>query len=277
MATIHTPLRRDDLVGWVDPPVWGMVHLLPLPGSPAYAGDASEPMRRAVVDVERLVEAGFGAVVVENYGDTPFYGDVVPPITVAAMTRVAAQLRERWPELRLAINCLRNDARSAISVASAVEADAIRVNVHVGATLTDQGVITGRAAETLRLRRELGAPVRILADVQVKHAAPLAPRSMAEEVSDLRLRGQADVILITGSGTGRPADPKQVTVLREALPTTPLFVASGVTADSARIWAPLVDGAIVGSALMRGGRAGAGVDADRARAILEAWMAARDS
>src|SRR5215212_5017525 len=58
----------------------------------------------------------------------------------------------------------------------------IRVNVHSGAMVTDQGVIEGRADRTLRRRRELGAErdVAILADVLVKHAAPLGAVSLED-------------------------------------------------------------------------------------------------
>lgn len=268
-------LDRAAYAAWVDPPLWGMLHLAPLPGSPAWSGRAAEAEERALKDAEGLVEAGFRALVVENYGDLPFFPDRVPPITVAAMSRVLGRVRAEWPELRLAVNCLRNDAESAMAMACAHEADAIRVNVHTGAALTDQGILSGRAADTLRRRREWGGEgVRLLADLRVKHAVPVAPRPLEEELFDLRERGRADVILVTGGGTGEAADPAQAEFVRSALPDAPLVVASGVRVETAAQWARSVDGGIVGSDLMVGGRAGAGVDPERARRLLEAWMGA---
>jgi hypothetical protein len=252
-----------------------MLHLAPLPGSPAYSGNPREALDRALRDAGQLVGAGFRALVAENYGDLPFFPERVPAITVAAMSRIVGTLRAEWPDLRLAVNCLRNDAESAMAMAAANQADAIRVNVHTGAALTDQGVLSGRAAQTLRLRREYGANgVRILADLRVKHAAPVAERPLEEEAHDLRDRGRADAVLVTGGGTGAAADPGQAEQVRAALPDTPLLVASGVRAESAATWAKLVDGAIVGSDLMKDGRAGAGVDPQRARRLLEAWLEA---
>jgi membrane complex biogenesis BtpA family protein len=248
-----------------------MIHVAPLPGSPGYGGDPELPVRRAVADAEALAEAGFAAVVVENYGDLPFYGNQVPKVTVASLARVAAAVRASRPELRVAINCLRNDAEAAMSIACATQAHAIRVNVHAGAALTDQGLLEGRAAETLRLRRSLGADVRILADIRVKHSSPAGERPLGVEASDLRYRARADALLVTGHGTGRPASPDDVAILREAVPDSPLLVASGVTHQSARDWAELVDGAIVGSALMHDGEAGRGVDSGRAQSLLRAW------
>jgi uncharacterized protein len=274
---IPEPLGRDGLARWMSRPLWGMVHLAPLPGSPEYAGSISAVVERAQEDALKLVEAGFRALVVENYGDLPFYRDHVPPVTAAGLTRVCARLRQDHPDLRLMVNCLRNDARTALSVATVCEADAIRVNVHTGAALTDQGVIEGDAGRTLRLRRNLGSGVRIFADVAVKHAAPLAARPLGIEASDLRVRGRADALLVTGSGTGAQADPDEVEQLRDGAPNTPIFVASGVNVENAPQWARLVDGAIVGSSLMNQGLAGHGVDRARARQFVETWMGASQS
>ena len=89
---------------------------------------------------------------------------------------------EASPGIAIGINVLRNDARAALAIAAVVGAACIRVNVHTGARVTDQGLVEGRAAETLRLRRALGAEsVAIWADVNVKHSAPLGPRDPARE------------------------------------------------------------------------------------------------
>jgi membrane complex biogenesis BtpA family protein len=254
-----------------------MVHLAPLPGSPAYAGDPGAVEQRALADARALAEAGFAGVVVENYGDIPFFAGRVPPVTVAALARVVAAVRAALPSLKVGVNCLRNDADAALAVAAACGAEAIRVNIHVGAALTDQGLIQGRAARTLRRRRAWGSTVRILADLRVKHAVPLALRPLEEEAADLRLRGLADALLITGSGTGRPADASVVEGLRRVLPEVPLFVASGVTAATAATWARLVDGAVIGSDCMVDGTAGRGVDPVRAASVVNAWREAATS
>jgi hypothetical protein len=254
-----------------------MIHLPPLPGASAYAGNADLALEQALRDAQGLVEAGFGALMVENFGDAPFFGARVPAITVAAMTRVVERLRQEWPKVKLGVNCLRNDARAALSIACATGAWAIRVNVHTGATLTDQGILQGDAAGTLRLRTQLSASTLVLADLRVKHAAPLAARPLAEEALELRQRGRADCVLITGGGTGQAADPALADELREVLPETAILVASGVSAENAALWAKRVDGAIVGSELMRDGRAGAGVDEERARRFMSAWSEASTS
>ena len=273
-ATVST-LTRDEFREWLDPPVWAVIHLAPLPGAPGYAGDPDRPLRRALADVAHLVETGYAGVVIENFGDAPFLPGAIEPVTVAAMARIVGAVRERHPDLRIAVNCLRNDAEAALAIAVASAADAIRVNVLSGAAVTDQGLIQGAAGSVLRRRHAWGGEsIRVMADVAVKHAVALAPRGMAEEAADLRLRARADALLITGRATGHEADPADVVELRDAAPDAPLLVASGVTSASAEGWAERVDGAIVGSCLMHGGRAGAGIDPDRARRLLTAWTRA---
>ena len=271
-------LTRDQTTGSGGglPGLWGMLHLPGLPGSPAARAPVDEICERALRDAELLVGVGFGGLVVENFGDRPFLGGALEPVTIAAMTAVTSAVRRRWPEVHIVVNCLRNDAAGALAVAIASGADAIRVNVHCGAQVTDQGVLEGRAGETLRARARWGGErVRIFADVAVKHAVPLAERPLAVEAADLRYRGAADALLVTGQTTGSGADPAQVASLREGAPDAPILVASGVDVDSAPAWAGLVDGAIIGSSLMHGGRAGGGVDPSRAARVAESWQRAR--
>jgi membrane complex biogenesis BtpA family protein len=172
------------------------------------------------------------------------------------------------------INVLRNDPEAALALAHTVGADVIRVNVHTGARVTDQGIVEGDAAVTLRERRALGAAVSIWADVDVKHSAPLAARPAADEAKELVQRAKADAVLVTGEGTGRPVDLSHLAEIRAASKGVPLFVASGATESQLPALVPLADGVIVGSALRASGTAGGPIDRARATAFAMAFRAA---
>lgn len=248
-----------------------MVHLLPLPGSPG-ARPIDEVLSAALRDAEVLREAGFDGLVVENFGDAPFEKDRVAPVTVAAMARIAAEIR-RVSELPLCVNVLRNDARAALAIAAACGAQSIRVNIHTGARLTDQGVIEGRAAETLRARTAWGAAdVAIWADVAVKHSTALGtpPRPLAEEVADLVKRGGADAVIVTGAATGAPASSDRIAEARAASAGRPILVGSGVDEDSVAELLDTADSVIVGTSIKQSHRVTAPVDPSRARALCEA-------
>ena len=256
------------------PRLVGVLHLPPLPGSPRARDGVGDIARATARDARLLAKAGFESIVVENFGDAPFFRDAVPPITIAAMTACALAVREACPQLPIGINVLRNDGAAALAIAAAVGAACVRINVLSGARVTDQGVIEGKAAELLRLRRELAQPIEIWGDVAVKHSAPLAPRELGEETRDLVQRALADAVLVTGSGTGEAVDPERLRGVRAAAGLAPVYVASGATIAALPGLAALCDGVIVGSALRADGRAGGPIDADAAGRFAAAFHAA---
>lgn len=254
-------------------PVIGMVHLESLPGAPGYAGSREQIRNGMLRDARRLEAGGVDGLLVENFGDAPFYAAEVPKHVVASMTALLSDL-VRKTSVPVGVNVLRNDSGAAMSIAAAVGADFIRVNVHTGQRVTDQGTVTGRAAETVRLRDRLDAEVAILADIDVKHSAPLAGRPLQEEVSELIERGRADGIIASGAGTGKQTDRDHLeavgTARDEIDPTVPVFVGSGVTASNVTEMLSLADGAIVGTGLKVDGETTAPVDERRVRELVSA-------
>jgi uncharacterized protein len=261
-------MQRPDLFGVIGSarPVIGMVHLQPLPGAPGHAS-MERVVDSALRDAAALADGGVDAVLVENYGDVPFFPDAVPPATIAALARVLTELR-RATGLPLGVNVLRNDARAALGLAATCDAAFVRVNVHTGAMLTDQGWIQGRAHETLRDRALLCPGVAILADVLVKHAVAPAGLDVADAARDTWERGRADGLIVSGTATGAATNPDRLRAVRAAVPAAPLFIGSGLTERNAAALFALADGAIVGSAFQHEGTAGSGVDAGRVRALL---------
>ncbi|HXE52761.1 MAG TPA: BtpA/SgcQ family protein [Tepidisphaeraceae bacterium] len=248
-------------------PVIGMLHLRPLSGSPRSDGNLDAVKLAMLRDAEALAEGGVHGLMLENFGDVPFYPTRVPEYVVAQMTALAAEVRRRFP-LPLGINVLRNDGCAALAVAHACGAQFIRVNVLCGARVADQGIIQGIAHDLLRLRATLKCDVKIFADIGVKHSAPLAARSIEDEVSDTLHRGLADALIASGSGTGKPTDPSHVRQIKAAAGGARVFVGSGANADSVSQYLSDCDGFIIGSAFKRGGDVEQPVEVDRIRRIL---------
>lgn len=231
---------------------------------------------RARRDARAILEGGMDGYIIENFCDVPFFPGPVPPHVLTVMVRIALALREveKGSERPIAgVNVLRNDALGALAVAFAAGLDLIRVNVHSGVMVTDQGIIEGRAFETLRSRALLGAPVAIFADVLVKHAAPLCGGPLADPAfaaRDIAERGCADALIVTGPQTGAPADMDRLLAVRRAVPDHPLLAGSGVTEETAGSSLEIADGAIVGTSLKAGGEVLAPVDGRRVRALVKA-------
>jgi membrane complex biogenesis BtpA family protein len=249
-------------------PVIGMLHVPALPGSPQNRLEFDAIIDWVMTDAEALAAGGADGFILENFGDIPFYPGRVPPHTVAFMTSLGCEIRRRFKH-PLGINVLRNDAESALAIAAATEAEFVRVNIHAGARLTDQGLIEGTAHDTLRYRRLLGRDVKIFADVDVKHSAPVAVRDLSEEVEELVSRGGADAIIVTGSATGKQTDLEDLKAAKRAAGSAPVFAGSGVDRANAAGILQIADGLIVGTALKRDGVTTNPVETERVRTLME--------
>jgi len=248
----------------------GMVHLPPLPGSPRWDGSMERAIAVALADARALVDNGMDALIVENYGDAPFTRGRVGASTVAAMAVIAHEIRRALPDAPLGVNVLKSDARSALAVATAIGARFIRVNVLAGAVVADQGIVQTDAHDLLRDRRLLGVDVAIFADVQGKHAMPLAPVELEQQARDLAARALADGLVVSGRATGDATPIEDVKRVRSAVPDVPIIVGSGVTPETAPELLSLADALIVGTSLKRDGDVSAPVDPARVRRLVDA-------
>lgn len=252
-----------------DKAVIGCIHLLALPGSPQYAGNIKQVIDQALKEAEIFNKYDLDGLIIENFRDTPFYPDNVPAETIASMTVVTNEITKVFKR-PIGINVLRNDAKSALAIASICDIQFIRVNVHIGATVTDQGVIHGKAYETLRLRKSLNSNVLIFADVAVKHASPLGDRSIIDETKDLSERGMADAIIVSGTHTGGEANHEEIEKVKQNT-ALPVLLGSGVTTKNIHKYCTLADGLIVGSYFKIDGKANNLVEEKRVEKFMNKY------
>ncbi|MET1124032.1 MAG: BtpA/SgcQ family protein [Archaeoglobaceae archaeon] len=234
------------------------IHLKPLPGSPGY-DNFEDVVDAALRDAAAAEEGGADAVVVENFGDAPYFKEVGKEV-VACMTVVAKEIRDNF-SLGLGINVLRNDAIAALAIAKAVKADFVRVNQLYFGCLAPEGWLEGKAAEVLRYRRFIDCNAMIFADVSVKHARHFVD---IEEYLENVSRAMPDALIVTGTATGVEPSVEDVRLARRS--GLPVLVGSGVTAENVEKFAEYCEGFIVGTYVKRGGR----IDAEKVRKLAAA-------
>jgi uncharacterized protein len=247
----------------------GVVHLRPLPGSPGWRGNLEAIIDSALKDARAYERGGAHALFVENFGDIPFTKGSVAPETIASMAAAGRAIRAAV-KLPIGFNVLRNDARAALALCAVCGGAFVRINVHTGAMLTDQGLIEGNAYDTMRYRQQICPSAQIFADVHVKHAVPLGNWTIEDAARDTVERGLANALIVSGAGTGLAADVADLERVRRTAPGTKILLGSGVTVANASDFLPLADGFIVGTSLKVGGKVSSPVDPKRVAALARA-------
>lgn len=234
----------------------GMVHLLPLPGSPRWGrggrAEIQAMLDRAARDAEALLTGGCDALLVENMHDLPYLRGQVPPETVAAMALGVAHVAALGAPVGVQI--LAGANREALGVALAAGASFIRAEAFAYAHVADEGWMDASAGELLRVRHALEAsgptatPTAIWADIKKKHSAHAvtADITLGEFASGSAFCG-ADAVIVTGQATGQPARLSDVLEAKAA--GLPVVVGSGIDASNAASFAEHAQGLIVGTSL----------------------------
>lgn len=250
----------------------GMIHLLPLPGTPRAQHSLDAVLAQAVREAQQYRDAGFHGLLIENMHDRPYLKGAVGPEIVAAMTAAGRAVRAAVG-LPLGVQVLAGANREALAVALGCGADFVRVEGFVFAHVADEGLIESSAAELLRYRRHIGAEhVRVFADIKKKHAAHAvtADVSLAETARAAEFF-LADGVIVTGTATGEATDPDEVRAVRRAT-RLPVLVGSGLSAENLAQYAA-ADALIVGSSVKRAGMWSEAVDPERCAALAAAVSA----
>ena len=227
--------------------VYGVVHLKSLPGSPGNYLALDEIIELAQEDVNSLVFGGVDGLIIENFGDIPFTKDNVSKRTIASFTKVVENI-EYDRKIQVGINVLRNDGIAALSIAEATNADFVRINVLNNVMMyTDQGIIEGKAHEIAEFKNTLNKEIDIYADVFVKHAVPPEGSKIENHTEELIERAGADVVIVTGDGTGHQIDIEDLSKVRDIVPQGRLAIGSGVNEENIDDYVGLADILIVGT------------------------------
>ena len=135
--------------------VIGVVHSLPLPGSPGYDGQPMADITAfAVAEARRYRDGGVDGLIVENHGDIPFAKpEHLGPETAACMAVMTEAVRQAVA-LPIGVNVLANGAVQALAVAKAAGACFVRVNQWANAYVANEGFIEGPAAIATRYREK---------------------------------------------------------------------------------------------------------------------------
>lgn len=255
MSTFPPKENALDNIFGVSKPIIGMVHSLPLPGSPRFKNHKLVDVYEfGIEEALRLKEGGVNGIILENGWDLPFVKpDEIGEETIASMSVLALKIRDET-QLPLGINTLANAAIPSLAIAKAAGAQFIRVNQWVNAYIANEGFIEGQAGRAIRYRSWIEADsVQIFADVHVKHGSHsiVADRPISEQAKDAEFF-DADVLIATGFRTGDETPIGEIREIKNSI-SLPVIIGSGLTVDNCSKLLKLADGAIVGSSVKETG------------------------
>lgn len=255
----------EELFG-VKKPIIGMLHLLPLPGSPIYNGEGlKDVIERALADAEELQAGGVDALEVENFSDPTYYPQEVGPELVAAISVISDHVI-RKVSLPVGI-CILSDPKASLSVAHAVGAQFIRATFFTEASVDVSGLVLPKPHELLRFRKFLDPSIKIFTDVHIKHSAPLVNRPLGDSALDAKYF-LSDAVIISGTHTGKDTKIEDIKEAKNAVEDFPVLVGSGFKKETAEEILQFADGAIVGTSLKQGGISSNPVDRKRVLELM---------
>ncbi|SRR6266498_1873586 len=252
-----------------------MVAVLPLPGSPLYAGNDQKVFDQALADVEHYRNVDVDSIVFENDHDLPY---VQPPLDekgIALMTRIVKAARERF-DGPIGVQMLEAANVTSLEIAAAADLDYIRVEAFVFAHVGGSGIINGSAGKILRRRKELDVEyIQVFADVKKKHGSHSLTIDL--DIQDEIMQAEfflADGVIVTSQFTGIHPDKNDLIKAKSAT-RLPVIIGSGMTAENIQEYLPLADGFIVGSYFRRAGKFLETLEPERLQRFMKVFVSER--
>lgn len=244
-----------------------MIHLPPLPGSPGYSGlNPSDYVEYALSEANKLYNAGFNGVIIENYMDYPYGIYTRNREALDIIGRVVEAVKKEYSELLVGVNVLRNSGIEAAVLACRYGGDFIRVNAYLEPVYAPEGFLHPIARLIWDQLVLLDCRIGIYADVNVKHSKPVI--DFIEAVYNNCSRGRVDGVIVTGWATGEKTPVTNVYIAKSICKEREVWVGSGVNTDNIGLYIDIADGAIIGTSIKEGGITSNPVDYSKAKELV---------
>jgi uncharacterized protein len=258
----------------VEKPIIAMCHLHALPGDPDYDTEKGVAwiVAEARKDMHALQDGGVDAIMFSNEYSLPYLLKV-EPITHVTMARVIGELLH---EIRIpyGVNVLW-DPSASIELAVATGATFVR-EIFTGLYTSDFGLWNTNCGEVARHRRRIGGEqVRLLFNIVPEAAVYLGNRDIGSIARSTVFNTQPDALCVSGLIAGAETSQETLTVVKNAVPSTPVFANTGVNAQNVAAQLAASDGAVVGTTFKRDGYIWSPVDVNRVKTFMAAARAAR--
>lgn len=245
--------------------VIGMVHLLPLPGTPFYEeGNIEAALAKAVADATALDQGGADGCLIQTVDRIYSSNDEVDYARLAAMaTIVKAASDATQPKFQIGVQIMVNALKASLAVAKVCGGSFLRCTALIGATLSASGVVEGKPLDFLNYRRQISAQdITLIAEVESMHFKWMSGNRPVAEIARMASRAGARAVEV--AHPNEDINNQLVRDIKAAMPDLPVILGGHTNHENAARRLADADGAFVGSCLETSGW-GSHVDVDRVR------------
>lgn len=231
-------------------PIIAVIYLKPLLGYKDHPG-INQVLDSALEDLAVLRKCGVDAALLENEHDKPYTIKASKEV-IASMSVIAHAVGREAGPYPIGSEFLINDPEASLAIAKAAGNSFIRTDYFVDRMSRDEygGEMDIDPVGLMQYRSKIQADnIQVLTDIQVKYATMLEVKSLAQSAKEAYEHGSAAAV-VSGTITGVAPDAKDILSAREGAPDLPIIVGSGLAPANLDTLYPIIDGAIVGSALM---------------------------
>ena len=274
-------MSQLDKIFKIKKPVIGMLHLGYLEGE-NFKG-IEFVIEKALTDIKALQEGDIDGILIENWKEFSV-GEFVSGQTAKNFKEVVQKL-SKVIKIPFGINVLNNDYKVAFSTAKLAGAYFIEMDVFVDKVKSNfvnntnamerPFVIDPQPDEIWAYAKSIGAEnIPLFVFVQPKHYIMLEPDKTIEESTKQAIKNGAAAVLVT-KATGFAPTVDLIKRVKQVAGDIPVGIGSGFSVENAKEFLPVIDFAVVGTALKIGGETDNPVDTSKVSALMSVVKNAR--
>lgn len=248
--------------------VLGMVHLLPLPGTPLYQeGNMEQALEKAVADASALYQGGADGCLIQTVDRVYPATDEADYARVAAMAAITKAVADATgPEFQIGVQIMVNALKASVAVAKVCGGSFLRCTALVGATLTASGMVQANPHDFLTYRAGIGANhIQLIAEVHSMHFHWLGDKPTAEVA---RMAARMGAAAVEVAHPDEESNARLVRDIKQAMPHLPVILGGHTNHDNVARRLAAADGVFVGTCLKSAAWDGR-VDVERVREYVK--------